>query len=72
MTLSESEKPKGGYYKWKLSKRKDWLHKATQSNKDNFGLRSAYYAGYEYALKQHGILYSENAKELKEKEARDA
>jgi len=39
------EKPKADYYRWKSSKRKDWLHKATHYHND-FGLRSAFYAGY--------------------------
>jgi len=36
---------KGDYFQWKLSKTRTWLHKATHSAND-FGLRSAYYAGY--------------------------
>jgi len=40
-------------------------------------LRAAFYAGYEYALKQNGILYGEDARRLREevfgkKEARGA
>ena len=39
------EKPKADYYRWKKSKTEAWLCKATHSAND-FGLRSAYYAGY--------------------------